>query len=437
MGYFYDKKVLSFIKTEFLPANLQEKVITPQNQTRFITPDVGYSALSKVTLNGILVDTHQSYTSQTDRTVAYQKTTPTGALKYASLDKVGGMSWKINQLVTNGNFETNSNWGDYLYASTISISNGVLTATTNNASNRVGFGQPFNDIANHKYLFVINLTDYSSGLEVYGGLRNNEQLINLGFNTFITTRAITSNEIGVYSPTTSVPNASISCNLFMLFDLTTMGIDTTDVSVATAELLKRGIDITQYNEYNEGRIRDSLVTSVNGTTLTKNDDVEYGYGINENCYNYRDYINNKGHKVVKRVDLGSLNYDLANLGGTGNIGFRTNILADMTNTTSSSVISNLLNVIYTSNTFGRVVYDDMSICIFDGYIYIHNTNYSTKEAFKTAMSGVYLYYELETEVIEDINAIDNIDVSGGTTTFNNTYHQAVPSEITYLVGATE
>ena len=68
------------------------------------------------------------------------------------------------------------------------------------------------------------------------------------------------------------------------------------------------------------------------------------------------------------------------------------------------------------------------------YVNIRNDDYATAEAFKAAMNGVYLYYELATEVEEDIDPIDNvIDVSSGETTFNNEHEQDVPSSISYFI----
>ena len=82
-------------------------------------------------------------TTASDTTTAYQKNVPSYSPSIdrtsANINTLGCMSYKVNQLVKNGNFATNSDWGDYLYVSTISISNGVITATTNNANNQVGF----------------------------------------------------------------------------------------------------------------------------------------------------------------------------------------------------------------------------------------------------------------------------------------------------------
>ena len=69
-----------------------------------------------------------------------------------------------------------------------------------------------------------------------------------------------------------------------------------------------------------------------------------------------------------------------------------------------------------------------------GTIYINDSGYETAEAFKTAMSGIYLVYELATPIEADIDFsfLKNIQgYSNGSITAQNTYDMAVHSEIKY------
>ena len=125
MAYINGKKVLTAIKTVMAPASLQEKRITPTNFEREVVADSGYDALSKVKISGVLVDTHQTLESTQDGSVAYTKTVPAGALPYASIDTLGGMSYKYNQLatITNSRTEygltiTNNNDGSFSISGT-------------------------------------------------------------------------------------------------------------------------------------------------------------------------------------------------------------------------------------------------------------------------------------------------------------------------------
>ena len=72
-----------------------------------------------------------------------------------------------------------------------------------------------------------------------------------------------------------------------------------------------------------------------------------------------------------------------------------------------------------------------------GLYIIFNEAYSSVNDLKASLIGTIIYYELATPIETDISSyIDDtyIDVKpNGTLTFNNTYEQDVPSEITYLI----
>ena len=183
----------------------------------------------------------------------------------------------------------------------------------------------------------------------------------------------------------------------------------------------------------DGVIKESLVTSVNSLALTNNDD-KYGWGIDSSLYNYRAYNNNKGHQVVGRVDLGSLDW----LYQSGNTRFRA-VLNGFKKVDDNDSIVNALCNLYDIKSWNNLYLSTRGLTFIpsdnvENYVYIKDENYTDEATFKAAMSGVYLYYELATEIEEDIDPIDNvIDVSSGETTFNNEYEQDVPSSISYFI----
>lgn len=84
----------------------------------------------------------------------------------------------------------------------------------------------------------------------------------------------------------------------------------------------------------------------------------------------------------------------------------------------------------------------------DGYIDVNDTSYTDATAFKQAMQGVMLYYELETPIVTDISSLipddflRNIEVEAkGSVTFKNSngddYRIPVPSEEEYIVKLSE
>ena len=80
-------------------------------------------------------------------------------------------------------------------------------------------------------------------------------------------------------------------------------------------------------------------------------------------------------------------------------------------------------------------------------IQVKDTAYPDATAFKQAMQGVILYYELESPIVTDISTLipddflRNIEVeAGGSVTFKNSndnYHIPVPSEEEYIVKLSE
>lgn len=167
----------------------------------------------------------------------------------------------------------------------------------------------------------------------------------------------------------------------------------------------------------------------------------YGWGINDTCYNYIDYEAKKYVQKVARVDLGTLNWTTLPTSGTT---YRMSANLPTVKNFSTNVIANIICAKYetktATNLFNRQVGIASTGTGETNYLTVYDENYNTIDspsAFKTAMSGVYLYYELATPIETNISQyIDNnfIEVEeNGTITYNNTYEQAVPSDIDYLV----
>ena len=119
--------------------------------------------------------------------------------------------------------------------------------------------------------------------------------------------------------------------------------------------------------------------------------------------NVADYKTPDGvvHHLVGSVDLGSLNYDYVSIDGQPC--FQVQILDMKSFVDYSSDNYNILNVLYTKASWNNNRTEnnyDMTIAIASNYISIRNSNYTDATAFKTAMSGVYLYYELATPTTE-------------------------------------
>lgn len=173
-----------------------------------------------------------------------------------------------------------------------------------------------------------------------------------------------------------------------------------------------------------------------------------GYGWSAGtAKNYVDYENKRYVQCVDSVDLGTLTWTNGE-----SVSFKTHHLAGQKLTKSYGIAPNFICPRYSTKTqnesWGKTSITGIAATSnVGGYIYVNDTSYTDAAAFKQAMSGIMLYYELATPIVTDIsNLIDddflrNIEVeSGGSITFkggNDDYRIPVPSEEEYIVKLSE
>lgn len=178
-----------------------------------------------------------------------------------------------------------------------------------------------------------------------------------------------------------------------------------------------------------------------------------GYGWSAGtARNYVDYENKKYYQCVQSVNLGTLDWKFNTTSGVGNHFYA---LADHLNFKYlgefGSTIYNALCSKYRTVARNSHVFVDKTLAI-DGVtvvsqIQVKDTAYPDVTAFKQAMQGVILYYELANPIITDISTLIpddflwNIEVeAGGSVTFknsNDSYRIPVPSEEEYIVKLSE
>lgn len=162
-----------------------------------------------------------------------------------------------------------------------------------------------------------------------------------------------------------------------------------------------------------------------------------GYGWSAGTVrNYVDYENKQYHQCVGSVDLGTVNWNIDN-----GIRWYTYVLPKYL--TDKNAMCNKL--IYSSN----IESNDESKWINSGagFFEIFVANVTTSDDVAEKMSGVILYYELESPIVTDISTLipddflRNIEVeSGGSVTFknsNDSYRIPVPNEEEYVVKLSE
>ena len=144
--------------------------------------------------------------------------------------------------------------------------------------------------------------------------------------------------------------------------------------------------------------------------------------------------NKKFIQKVGRVDLGSLNWTYYTGGQTPVFLAAKSQIADWN---IGSEIGGLSALYDPMKDFWMSAGNDMKQWVSTSNVNISNSNYTTAAAFKTAMSGVYLYYELATPVETDISSyIEDgfLNVKDADTIeLTNTYNQDAPYTITYYL----
>lgn len=175
-----------------------------------------------------------------------------------------------------------------------------------------------------------------------------------------------------------------------------------------------------------------------------------GYGWSAGtARNYVDYENKRYVQCVSSVDLGTLAWSYRPEQQ------RFYAIADsITGKFSESfgIVPNIVVAKYDIVCFNDITTktDNMTasaVKTANDYITIRNTAYTDATAFKQAMQGVMLYYELETQNVTDISTmipddfLRNLTVeAGGSVTFKNSndnYHIPMPNEEEYIVKLSE
>lgn len=387
--------------------------------------------------NGV---THQF---ETYSDTAYQKAVPTGA-KLMSVKNIGGRSIVWNQLVQSKSNEITGSGVKITFSNDgIVTLNGTCTTTGNAAS-----VQPVKNQKEHKYLIVANPL---SGVYGAGQLLFSSQSYGLdstGHGAIITNGS--SNEkwyytLYVYKDVT-YDNVKLQPQIFDLTQMFGAGNEPSTVEEFEAMFPN------DYYPYNAGEIVSA------GTEEVAVGDTAYpipeairnlpGYGWSAGtARNYVDYENKQYHQCVDSVDLGTLTWKNGKA-----VSFETRELNGRKLTKNYSVPPNFICSKYSTKTqdnlWGKTNVTGISATSnVGGYIYVNDTSYTDAAAFKQAMQGVMLYYELESPIVTDISTLipddflRNIEVeSGGSVTFknsNDSYRIPVPNEEEYIVKLSE
>ncbi len=370
---------------------------------------------------------------ETDTDTAHQKTVPTGA-KLMSVKSIGGHSEVIDgEIVSAGVTEVveqGKNLFDYtdkIYhgANISKVENGViytkgLTTTVLNIPTIVG----------NKYTLSFKVKSNTAN---QGGLRWSLQK---GKNTsYAHDSSLIKSEVGFAA------NTEYQAVVTFVADTDFVSLCTI-VGMIYDVQLENGDTATNYSPFYQTEYQiPETIKALPG----------YGWSAGT-ARNYVDYENKKYYQCVQSVNLGTLDWKFNTTSGVGNHFYA---LADHLNFKYlgefGSTIYNALCSKYRTVARNSHVFVDKTLAI-DGVtvvsqIQVKDTAYPDVTAFKQAMQGVILYYELANPIITDISTLipddflRNIEVeAGGSVTFknsNDSYRIPVPSEEEYIVKLSE
>ena len=380
---------------------------------------------------------------ETDTDTAYQKAVPTGA-KLMSVKKVGGRSIVFNQ-----NFQPRKEINNGITAT--ADSDGTITLNGTTTASYINFRDVTpeqNKIGKYAFkLLILNNPDNISMKFGFLNRSNSTPAITSGSSTVIYNQ--TQHEISLGKATgisgfvvgTVFNDVKIK---IQIFDLTTMFGAGNEPS--TVEEFEKMFP-TDYYPYNAGEIICAGVenVAVGDTAHPIPEAIKAlpGYGWSAGtARNYVDYENKKYVHCVNSVDLGTKNW-LMYKDGDYTPFFYLNGISDIRGGTPNFLCSKYqyAKIGVTDNVTGLYVLESTIVRVRD-------TAYTDAAAFKQAMQGVMLYYELATPIVTDISTLidddflRNIEVeAGGSVTFKNSnggsYRIPVPSEEEYIVKLSE
>lgn len=371
---------------------------------------------------------------ETDSDTAYAKTIPTGA-KLMSVKSIGGHSEVIDGEIVSAGTESVVEQGKNLFDYTDKIYHGANVSKIENGV--IYTKQLLTTVLNIPTVvgskYTLSFKVKSSGAN-QGGLRWSLQK---GKNTS-------------YAHDSSLIKSEVGYAANAEYQAVATFVATTDfVSLCTIMLmvydvqLENGNTATNYSPFYQTAYQiPEAIRNLPG----------YGWSAGT-ARNYVDYENKRYVQCVGSVDLGTLTWMKTSSQSVGDyfyapvsaIGFKR--LGAFGITVHNILCSKYITVARNPNAFvdKTIVLDGDSTAV--SQIQVKDTAYTDATAFKQAMQGVILYYELETPIVTDISSLipddflRNIEVeAGGSVTFkggNDSYRIPVPSEEEYIVKLSE
>lgn len=214
---------------------------------------------------------------------------------------------------------------------------------------------------------------------------------------------------------TSGQTFSVTGGVDCVYDLTQSNLDSVStVDEAIAELLKRGINVYEYNPYSTGEIRNSKPTAL--ISKDTNDNVLGTYPLSLPVLRSAGSVQDDTKKVnVGVVNLGSLSWTYVTSGTYPRF---VALLSQAKHPTNINSLPNIICSKYVTATHNDLsnngVDKAVTLQVGGDYLWVADSAYTDAATFKSAMSSVTLNYELATPTDQPaITLPENIEFEKG------------------------
>ena len=355
------------------------------------------------------------------------------------IDKLVGGTIAWNQIIRNGNFASTSDW-TASSDSSFTVSNNVATFRAGARYRSLTQTTPTQKRVpklNHVYMGIIKAKSYTNADTFFYVRTAASAVLQTASKTLTTTEKEYVNVLKVNQESyyfqfmVQDNNASgyedITVQNARFFDLTLMfgstiadyvySLEQSSQGSGLAWLRSYGFFTEDYYDYNSGELKS--VSNLVSHDMTGEDASttlhSYSLGdvtlrglpkLNGNALYYDGDTYESNGTVTRKygiVDMGTLSwwYDL-------NSRFVTNSLSSVIkNPVDRDTAVNAICVKYTSVSNNSLSGADKVLALDGGYIYVKDSSYSDAASFKTAMSGVYLVYELASSTTETADTYTN------------------------------
>ena len=427
--------------------SLPEDYVTAVGKIAENTADIGRVKLTDKELQrrvNALYDMGNGVTHkfETDSETAYAKTVPTGG-KLMSVKNIGGRSIIFNQ-----NFQPRKEINNGITAT--ADSDGTITLNGTTTASYINFRDVTpeqNKIGKYAFkLLILNNPDSISMKFGFLNRSNSTPAITSGSSTAIYNQTQHEISLGKATGASGFAVGTVFNDVkikIQIFDLTAMFGSGNEPS--TVEEFEKMFP-ADYYPYAVGEIvsagTEEVVVGDTAHPIPEAIRNLPGYGWSAGtARNYVDYENKKYVQCVNSVDLGTKNWRMYKDGDYTPF-FYLNAVSDIRGGTSNFLCPKYqyVKIGVTDSASGLYVLENTTVRVRD-------TAYTDAAAFKQAMQGVILYYELEKPIVTDISTLipddflRNMTVeSGGSITFkggNDDHRIPVPNEEEYIVKLSE